>query len=183
VGWLFQEKPRDVRKYFWDKFHWETERAVSRPLDMVLKLHVCYAAIETVQKADGAREVWCAVYMLKYIRGESDPYNFGYKDLTDRCGPVVADCPARILDLLTETDHQTANEWRARCRRNLEKRMPKIGVTVHFDRPIQFSDGTEQTDFTVVRVGKRRKLLRGSNGLYYRIPRRSWRERSWMIVR
>ena len=182
MGYMFTERPRDVSQYFWDKFHWETESAVTRPLRVALKLNVCYAAVETVQKSDGRREVWCAVYALKYIRGDKDIYNFGYKDACDTMGPVQDDCPKAVLDLLTDTDNETANAWRTRCRRNLERIMPKIGTSVRFKRPICFSDGTEQTDFTVVRVGRRRKALRGTNGFYYRLPRRSWRYGDWSVV-
>ena len=50
-----------------------------------------------------------------------DPYfNFGYKAMSETCGPFCYDCPKGILDLLTETDSENANIWRSKCR---EKQM------------------------------------------------------------
>lgn len=43
-------------------------------------------------------------------------YNFGYKDMTENIGPGYYDCPSSILDLLTPTDNESANEWRNKCR-------------------------------------------------------------------
>lgn len=182
MGWLFMEKPRDVKRYFFDKFNWETETAENCCLAISLKLNVCYAAIETTHKSDGRREVWAAVYLLKYVRNPFDGMNFGYKDLTESCGPVQADCPEYILDMLTDTDNENAIEWRARCRANAKKKVPPFGAKVRFAAPIQFRDGTEQTEFTVMRMGKRRKVLRGANGLFYRISRRLWKDRDWVLI-
>jgi len=126
MGWTFMPRPRNVKRYLVDNLTWETEGKKNTCLDIAMKINVAYAAVETIDKATGNREVWAAVFMMKYIPGDSDSYNWGYKDLTEACGPVDADCPARILDLLTPTDHEYAIEWRARCRAALEKRMPKI---------------------------------------------------------
>lgn len=183
MGWLFMEKPRNVRAYFEDKFNWETDRAVNRCLDIALKLNACYAAIETVQKESGEREVWAAVYLIRYVRNSFDGMDFGYKDMSEHMGPVQADCPPRILDLLTATDDEYALEWRRSCREALEKRMPGIGIKVRFAAPIRFTDGTEESEFTVARHGRRRKVLRGPYGRCFRLSRRLWREREWSIVR
>lgn len=182
MGWLFMEKPRNVRRYFEEKFNWETEKAVNRCLDIAMKLNVCYAAIETVQKDTGAREVWAAVYLIKYVRNPYDGMDFGYKDQSEHMHPCQADCPARILDLLTDTDDQHANEWRTRCRIALTKRMPKVGTAVRFLNPIRFSDGSEESVFTVARSGRRKKVLRGQNGGYYRVGASLWRDRQWVIT-
>jgi len=182
MGWAFQEKPQDVRRWFFDRFSWDSDTETYRCLQISLKLNACYAAVEKVQRSDSKREVFCAVSLIKYIPGERDRFNFGTKDMADSWGPTVAECPKHILDLLTDTDNECAIEWRARCRENLRKRMPKAGVRVRFENPIQFTDGSEVREFTVVRVGKRRKVLRDEYGLHYRISRSMWRDREWAIV-
>jgi len=182
MGWTFQEKPRDVRRYFFDQLSWESDKAINRCLALALKINVCYAAIETTYKDTGRTEVWALVCLLRYVRNPADGFDFGTKDMTEHCGPVQADCPARILDLLTETDDENANEWRARCRENLARRMPKIGTRVRFAHPIRFTDGSEEDEFQVVRAGKRRKILRGCNGRHYRLSRRVWRDYEWSVL-
>lgn len=49
-------------------------------------------------------------------------FNFSYKDMDETVGPCYYDCPKGILDLLTPTDSEWANNWRAKCREQLEKK-------------------------------------------------------------
>lgn len=51
-----------------------------------------------------------------------DYYNFAYKDMDETCGPYKYDCPKAILDLLSPTDSEYANEWRKKCYENLAKK-------------------------------------------------------------
>ena len=182
MGWTFMEKPVDVRRYFWEGLNWESDTADHRCLALSLKLNVCYAAIEIVNKDDGEKRVEAAVILLKYIRNPRDGLSFGHKDMSENSGPVQCDCPASILDMLSETDNEYALEWRARCRNNLKKKIPPFGSKVRFEQPIRFEDGAELQEFTVVRMGKRRKVLRGSNGFHYRLSRYLWRDREWSVV-
>ena len=50
-----------------------------------------------------------------------DYFNFSYKEMDETVGPCYYDCPKGILDLLTPTDSEWANNWRAKCREQLEK--------------------------------------------------------------
>lgn len=88
-----------------------------RVLETSYKMPVFYAAVETVNKETGNRRVWAAVIKVTHTRGD---YGFCYKDMDESMGPCEANCPAKILDLLTPTDSERANEWRARCRSNLD---------------------------------------------------------------
>jgi hypothetical protein len=84
-------------------------------------------------------EIVALVYLLQYGRGY---YNFTYKSLDESMGPSESECPERILDLLTSTDHEYAVEWRARCRRNIAvRRSVKKGTVVKFVQPVEFSNG------------------------------------------
>jgi hypothetical protein len=47
-----------------------------------------------------------------------DYFNFSYKDMDESMGPFECKCPKYILDLLSPTDNQFANEWREACRAN-----------------------------------------------------------------
>ena len=51
-----------------------------------------------------------------------DYYNFAYKDMDESCGPYKYDCPKSILDLLTPTENEYANEWRKTCYENIAKK-------------------------------------------------------------
>jgi hypothetical protein len=72
---------------------------------------VIYAAFE---KPDG--EVFAFVSPFSASRGE-----FIYKMQSEEMGPCDAQCPAKILDMLTPTDDTYSNEWRAKCRANIAK--------------------------------------------------------------
>ena len=50
-----------------------------------------------------------------------DYFNFSYKMMDETEGPYYNRCPKSILDCLTPTDSEFANQWRARCRENLTK--------------------------------------------------------------
>ena len=101
-----------------------------------------YAAVETIR--EGSREVWAAVF-ITYGQDRSDPYyNFGYKDMEESMGPYYYDCPKGILDLLTPTDNECANDWRRKCREKKEKKSSlasvKIGEKVKWS-PYPHRDG------------------------------------------
>src|SRR3546814_16422316 len=81
--------------------------------------------------------------------------------MTETMGPCESDCPAAILDELTETDSTYASEWRSRCRANLFRRklerakpVPKPGQTIVFDEPIRFNDGEDRNRFPVIAKSK-----------------------------
>ncbi|OZA58976.1 MAG: hypothetical protein B7X78_08765, partial [Sphingomonadales bacterium 39-62-4] len=97
------------------------------------------------------------VCLTRQSTGARDGCTFGYKDMTETMGPCESDCPAAILDELTETDSTYASEWRARCRANLVRRklerakpVPKPGQTIVFDESIRFNDGEDRNRFTVI---------------------------------
>ena len=58
-----------------------------------------------------------------------DYYNFAYKDMDESCGPYKYDCPKSILDLLTPTENEYANEWRKTCYAQLAKKQDKNSLS------------------------------------------------------
>lgn len=57
-----------------------------------------------------------------------DYYNFSYKDLDESMGPCQCDCPKGILDLLSPTDNEYANNWRKACYENLARKKNANGL-------------------------------------------------------
>ena len=183
MGWTFGEKPRRVRAELTRQMTWESPTHRTRCLDLAIKLRAAYAAVETVEKATGQREVWAAVILLRYSRVKGDPYPFGTKDLEESMGPCECECPARILDQLTPTNNEHAREWRLRCRARLDRPgVPAPGTRVRFEDPIKFRDGATVSEFTVEKRGERGRQLRGINGGLYTIPRTFWKNRTWTPV-
>ena len=70
--------------------------------------NVYYVAIENDDK-----EVYAIVILIS--TSNRDGFNFGYKDMSEFCGPYKTKCPKSILNLLTPTENKWANEWRQKC--------------------------------------------------------------------
>lgn len=138
MGWTYTNKPKggNLTQFFIDQgvLRWSNGCPNTyRVLDSaVVKLHTYYAAIEQTNKESGEREVWAAIFLLDF-KGDGS-CNFGWKDMDETMGPCEAECPERILKLLTPTTNDYANDWRQRCWNNINQRkaQPKIapGCTV-----------------------------------------------------
>jgi len=76
-----------------------------------------YAAIKQTKFATETEEEHSIVFAVVCLTSTNlnEYYNFSYKDMDETCGPYQFDCPKGILDLLTPTDNEYANEWRNRC--------------------------------------------------------------------
>jgi hypothetical protein len=183
MGWTFGPKPHDVRDELLRKLTWDSQTHRTQCVDLAIKRRAAYAAVETVEKSTGQREVWAAVILLRYSRAKDDPYPFGTKELDETCGPRECDCPERILDQLTPTNNEHAREWRLRCRARMERPgVPAPGTRVRFEHAIKFQDGTTVSEFTVEKRGERGRRLRGANGGLYLLARSYWREHEWQVV-
>jgi len=75
-----------------------------------------YSAVEYLNKETNEKEVFATVFLTNTRNGE-----FSYKDMDETCGPCYYDCPESILKLLTSTESEWANEWRAKCREYRKK--------------------------------------------------------------
>ena len=95
----------------------ENERYIWKPIATALVGSTVYLAVERTEKATGEKVVYADVCLTRM--------NNGYlmvKAMSDTMCPGYYDCPKRILDLLTPTDSEWANEWRNKC---AEKRKQK----------------------------------------------------------
>lgn len=181
MGWLFMERPRSVKGYLQSLATFETDTRKSRCLDVAIKLNAAFAAVEEIDKATGDRSVYGVVFLMRYIRGE-ERFNWGYKSISESCGPVETGCPARILELLTPTEDPSSIEWREKCRNTTKLSMPRVGVAVRFEEPIRFVDGSQEREFTVIQWGRRKKRCRGKTGGVFRISRDVWQSRKWSVI-
>lgn len=165
MGWTTTNKDKTISaKEYIEKrlLVWTSEQYTHRILDGgVVKFHTYYGAVEKVEKATGEREVFAVVILLSYHQKQY--HNFGYKDMCESMGPVQAECPERILKLLTPTDNENANEWRQRCwnRINDKKNRPKIvknNVLIYGDK-----------EYKVIETLGRRGYSVECEGNYYRM--------------
>lgn len=95
-------------------------------------------------------------------------FNFTHKVMEEEMGPCEDQAPARILDLLTPTEHPYAIEWRARCRQRATERVSTKGLRV--GARVFLAQCLPEGPYTITRAG-RSLLGAGPDGLIYRIPR------------
>jgi hypothetical protein len=177
MGWLYMQSIapyKTPKEYLNNQLTFESEKATYRVLQSALvAMRHYYAAVEIREKTTNKRDVNCVICLVNYKPLDKEGFIFGYKDMDESMGPYVTDCPASILDLLTPTDSAYANEWREKCRRRLNKIMPKQGDSIVLSTPLKFKDGTTQERFRAIEleIGKRKRLVfAGSTGAYYRLP-------------
>lgn len=144
----------------------ECER--NRILALSIKGSVAYMACQ-YRDDEGKSHVYGLVCQL-YKDGDDR----GYKPVEETMGPYECDCPKKILDMLSPTDSQYANEWRTRCRQRLANKQsrPKEGQIIRFEHPLKFSDGSKENEFTVRKRpyrGRNTTVYHGKNGRDYRI--------------
>lgn len=191
MGWLFM---RDLGRFATPRSYLDNQFTYARDDHRLTVLassmvgSTYYAACERLE-GSGERQVFAIVCLTKTSTGARDGCTFGYKDMTEDMGPCESECPASILDELTDSDSKYAKAWRARCRANIVQRKlqnakptPRPGQTIVFDEPMRFSDGRDRTRFEVVANPKgRTPLFRDpETRSICRIP--SFKKRSYRII-
>jgi hypothetical protein len=194
MGWLFMKSLKGhsgPRQYLDAQFTYDRPDHTSKVLrSALIGMRVYYAAVEHVLTADGARDVWALICLVRYSPRDREGYIFGYKDMSESMGPYECDCPESILDLLTPTEKAYAVNWRGKCRTRAasrraisQKPTPRPGQTIVFDEPISFRNGMRIDRFEVVANPRshRTALFRapGAFGLC-RIP--SFKKRNYRLI-
>jgi len=94
-----------------------------------------YAAVEYAD--EDRRVVFAAVVLFEYTKE-----GIAYKDMDENMGPYYYNCPAEVLEQLTPTDNEYANEWRTRCLNRLLKKgvrvNPKVLDAIKQEEPTLF---------------------------------------------
>lgn len=136
-----------------------------------------YAAVRYVNFADGEERV-IGLVCLTSVDGKGWNRCFNYKDMSEDMGPYYYDCPASILDLLSDTDNETALKWRAACREKADKKKAErknpdslknlpAGSFITFTCPYDMSGGTKAGDqITLQKVQKWDGKTYWSDGYY-----------------
>jgi hypothetical protein len=153
MGWLYMyslDGHARPKQYLDAQFTYQRPTVTSRVLrSALLRMKVYYAAVEHVM-ADDQRDVWAAVCLVKYNPRDKEGLVFGYKDISEDMGPCEAECPAAILDLLTPTKSEYANEWRARCRKVIDHPPLRPGQLIKFEQAVHFNDNSQHQVMEVV---------------------------------
>ena len=140
-----------------------------------------YAAAQVMTNGVGG-EIFAIVCKVRWCRKSKTGENFGYKDMEESMGPYEDDCPGSILDLLSPTDNEYAQEWRQRCRARLARRARKLehGDRVRLKTPVKFVDGHIGSEFIVEKRGRRLSLRDPETSLGYLIA--GFMDLPWQVV-
>lgn len=115
----------------WDSHDKETGDKHTVLATALVNLREFYAAVEHI-KADGSREVWCAVCKVSWR--PKDHYNCCVKAMREHEGPYYRNCPEKILKLLTPLADSEgyAAKWREKCWANVKHKrvVKKVGDVV-----------------------------------------------------
>ena len=166
MGWTSSHRSsnQSVKDYLIEEINETGKTATFKVLDIaIVKRNTAYLAVKRTSIDTGKSEVFAMVILIRYGRGQ---FNITTKEMGEDMGPFYYDCPARILDILTPTDHTEAVLWRERCRANLanceslkkELATAKEGDVFKFGSPVRFTKGTFE-QMTFHRTEKRRHVF------------------------
>lgn len=180
MGWTSYEatyfkKNGDIdRKAECDAYFMRDNASHYKVVKSSMKGTVYYAAVATLTKYIGKdengknmyesipedkQEVWAAVFLTRTEEGRY----FHYKDQDETAGPYEDHCPKCILDLLSDTDHELALDWRKRCRKNIQKsnKLSKLdrlknGSVIRFPSILSFTNGIDVGDeMTLTKINRK----------------------------
>lgn len=168
MGWVTQNRLlRGETPAQWAKHEYtiENERHRATVLDAVAVRGTIYAAIRQQEKETGRDYVYAAVILFF----NSSKRGFGWKEMTECGGAVEAECPARIMRLLSPVadipNPGYPADWRARvAERRWERAATRAkmeglrpGMWLRTPRALHFRRGRQADVFEVVPTPARRR--------------------------
>jgi hypothetical protein len=189
MGWTYSHRPRGQGVVDWLKE--ELPSTFANVVDTRQVGNVIYALYEIPEGEPGYVGIYepCAdgryrALLIFLIGRARDHYNTGYKDMDEGMGPVETTCPAALLDRaspIREGVETYARAWRQKCREHATKDQARGGVLVpgaliQLERSPEWNDGHRGLRYTVelvrtrARNSRRTTLLKGENGMLYRLP-------------
>lgn len=180
MGWLFSHRDRGIST---EDYLAQSLSADAKIVASSSHLNVSYLAVET------AAGISAVVVLTQW--DSRDWHNFGTKWIDESMGPVQANCPARILDLLSPVSElysgsanqqRCATEWRDACRETIRRReraaAVRPGDTVTFKNPIRFTNSIVAERF----VFEGRSVFHVANMPDLRVRITNWRNRNdWTV--
>lgn len=120
MGWLF--KPADTKhntrlQLVIDDINFSDDTATSKVIYGKQNGSVCYLAVNYKKHATG-EEITYGLVALTAIDNR-DFCNFGTKYISEDMGPNYFGAPKRLINLLSPTQSEYANNWRQECLANV----------------------------------------------------------------
>jgi hypothetical protein len=194
MGWLYMHRAgmgghEMPKAYLDDQLTYEREACEDAPfrgcrvLKSVFTGSTYYAAVERYGEDRERLYVTAVICLVRWNPKAADGLIFGYKDMDEQSGPVEANCPRSILELLTSSSHPYALDWRNRCYAMLRLKERKVadGDILRLPEPLRFTDGSEHREFRVSKRGSKIELRTPDGFGAYRISRLM--ERRFEIIR
>jgi hypothetical protein len=173
MGWLSMQSMgrfTTPKQYLDNQFTYTQEHHSLAVLKSSMVGSVYYAACKFTA-GPRAGGVFAIICLTRHTPKARDGYVFGYKDMDETVGPCEEKCPVSILDLLTPTESEWANKWRANCRA-YHAAKPKakglaVGMTIKLAAPLKFTTGEELDTFKLVEnMGRRGWRVTSPAGIY-----------------
>jgi hypothetical protein len=121
MGWTYTHKRKGQTITDFFREQWENDHFKILTCKTYFRREV-YLLCEAIPKDGSPVYNFAAMCLIHFCPRDPD-YNFGYKDMDQSCGPNYYNCPDEILDEISPTDSEYANNWIAACRaNNAEKR-------------------------------------------------------------
>jgi hypothetical protein len=133
--------------------------------------NVLYAVFQHKINDVPSSDAYIGVFLLRKDRG----MGWGYKDMTESCGPYVYDCPEKIFKLAPVV---TNPDWREQCRNKAasKKAAPPLvpGTVVYFKAGYKSGDGDSLDDerVTILRKQGRGYIGEFDSGMTIKLFRR-----------
>lgn len=165
MGWLYMHRlhmdghatPKAYldAQFTYSRAHEDGSTYAMRVLDSACVANRVWYGATRVERSGQEPYVIALVCLVRWNPRDKEGLHLGYKDMEESMGPCEAECPERILRLLTPTTNEHAIEWRRRCRERLQLRSRKIedGMHIRLAKPLTFTDGHVGSDFIVVKRG------------------------------
>ncbi len=172
MGWTGLRRPPGLsdREFFEQEFP-TTLTQNGRIVACATVRSVFYAAVENNANATYMpSKTWALVVLMQRNGGE-----FCYKEMSEDMGPCESCAPAKVLNALSPTDIEWANNWRERCRMALAKPKIKSGDRVKFSAPIKFTSGDELSELTFVKCSTFK-----ADGRLFRVSR--WKDMEYSVA-
>lgn len=149
MGWTTTHRDAGIRHLDWFRREFNLfDSKGSRLLALTSVGTTLYGAL----RKDESDDVVGIVILTR--RQPAAYFNFGYKEMDENMLPYYFECPAKILAMLTPTEHKGALEWRARCQEEVDRRAArprlKKGMRIRFKEPVAFTDGVKADTFEFI---------------------------------